>query len=358
MSIYIILNICIILFGWLSYLVVKKNPGTGRKNNGVFYVVLSFSLLVFISAFRGDFATDYKAYQYFFNHFKQFNILDIFHIRSWQEIGYTLFNIVIGIISQHELAIMVATSIVIIFLFYYRFIKDSQYIWLTILMFVSVGSYYTSFNMIRQMIAIAITFAGIGFLYEKKLVPYFLVVGLAATFHISALVMIPLGYMLTKFKPTLKNLLILVPVLIVLSFFIDTITAYMLRIFYQSYLVEGAYGMESINLKILVVPISIAIFVLAFRKKIDLKNYRNKIWINATIFYLVFTILSLNIKNFNRIAEYFLPFLYLIVPLVISKLGKKDRTIYLTTIPLLLTIYVLISMSGSGFDPYYFFWSN
>lgn len=352
------INFCTIIFGWISYSVVKRDPITGWQNNGAIYVFSSFFLLLFVSAFRGDFATDYQSYQFYFNYFKQFGILDIFHVRFWQEPGYTFLNIIIGTISQHELAIMIATSLIIIYLFYYRFVKDSPYIWLTVLMFISVGTYYTSFNMIRQMIAIAITFAGAGFLYEKKYVKYLLIVGIASTFHFSALVMIPLGYLLIKFNPTRRNMFFLLPIIILLYIFIDNITMSVVGIFYQSYLVKDAYGMEPINLKILVVPVAVSIFALVNRNLIELKNLKNRIWINSTIFYLIFVIFSIKIKNFNRIAEYFLPFLYLLVPSLIFSMQENDRIIYITIIPVLLTLYVLISIYGSGFDPYYFFWNN
>lgn len=359
MLMYVFVNISIIILALLSSMANKKTSLSYKKSDGKIFILISFTILFIVSAFRGDFATDYKAYINFFNFVKQSTILEMVSSRGWQEIGYVFFNVFIASISQSEIAIMIVTTLITLLLFYTRFVKDSVYIWLSILMFVSVGSYYTSFNMMRQMLAIAIVFAGMGFLYKNKLLKFIIVVIIASSIHISAIVMIPLGLVLKVFKPSVKNIMFFISGTIISSIFVKYIVAFIMKFVYFSYALEGAYGMEPINFKIVIVPISISVFALIYSSRsINLNDNKHRIWFNAVLFYLLFAILSLQIKNFNRLADYFLPFLYLLVPLEISKLKKSDKLFYLLLIPLLLTIYVYFAFKGGGFDPYYFYWSR
>lgn len=59
--------------------------------------------------------------------------------------------------------------------------------------------YYNYFSMMRQWMAVAITFWGSRYLRDDKMVKYFLICAIAAVFHPSALVMIPV-YFLVKGK--------------------------------------------------------------------------------------------------------------------------------------------------------------
>src|SRR5690625_6863286 len=97
--------------------------------------------------------------------------------------------------------------IMILICFYYQLNKYSVSVWLSVLMFVTAGSFYASFNISRQIVAVAIIFMGSSFLYNRKMIKYFLVVIFASFFHITSLIMVPF-YFILNFRINLRNLLL------------------------------------------------------------------------------------------------------------------------------------------------------
>jgi len=117
---------------------------------------------------------------------------------------------------------MIITSFIILLLFFREFKKYSPYIWLSVLMFITVGQFYTSFNIIRQIIAVAIIFSGSKYLYERNLSKYIFIVLLASTFHKTSIIMI-LFYFILNFKFNINKLVITLFALFVSMTFLDSI---------------------------------------------------------------------------------------------------------------------------------------
>lgn len=79
----------------------------------------------------------------------------------------------------------------------YSFRKYSEHFWLCFFLFVASTDYMSwMFNGMRQFLAVCITFAAFGFLVQKRFIPFCLITLLASTIHGSALLMIPMGYIM------------------------------------------------------------------------------------------------------------------------------------------------------------------
>lgn len=79
----------------------------------------------------------------------------------------------------------------------YTFRKYAEDFWLCIFLFVASTDYMSwMYNGIRQFIAVCLVFAGFGLMVKKKHLAYVVLVLIASTFHGTALLMLPFGYIM------------------------------------------------------------------------------------------------------------------------------------------------------------------
>lgn len=357
MPVYILVNVIIIFLG-LFYEIIKPKESVilDKKNKSdSFFVITSFILLFIVSAFRGDFTTDYNNYVYLFELYNRFRFFEVFHAGIYQEKGYIFLNRLIGVFTRNELYLFIVVSFITLLCFYSQFRRYSSYIWLSVLMFVTVGAFYTSFNIMRQILAVAIIFSGSKFLYERKFVKYCLVVALAALFHTSALVML-IFYFILNYKFSVKNLILIICAAVITMLYLENLLVIIQNMFYSVY-TDQSYGMTGLAFTNAVLPIAILIFTLFHYKKIDLSDIRNKIWVNAVIFYAFFSILGLKVEMVERISDFFAPYALLLIPLIFSQMKRNElKAIYMIGAVALLILYNFVVLSGTGYDPYYFIW--
>lgn len=110
-----------------------------------------------------------------------------------EDMGFTVFTSVIkhifGISYTPFLMITAVIQCLIVALVFRRFSASFCF---SFFLFIASGDYFSwIFNGVRQFLAVTITMAGFGYLLEGKHVKYILIVLLASTIHMSALIMLP-----------------------------------------------------------------------------------------------------------------------------------------------------------------------
>lgn len=96
--------------------------------------------------------------------------------------------------------------------------------WMSIFMFIATTDYISWVNNgLRQFVAVTITFAATGLMLKKKYVPTILLILLAATIHGSALLMLPIVFIIQG-KPWNKKTVLLVLASIAALYFADQFT--------------------------------------------------------------------------------------------------------------------------------------
>jgi hypothetical protein len=117
------------------------------------------------------------------------------------EYGYQLFDSIILNFSHNYFWLFLVSSIFIVFAYLLTIKKLSINYYYSLLIFVTFGFYTFFFNGLRQGIAMAFCFFGLPYLIEKRVVPYFITVFIASMFHVSALIMIPIYFLVNlRFK--------------------------------------------------------------------------------------------------------------------------------------------------------------
>lgn len=316
-----------------------------------------FLILLFVSSFRGDFTTDYPTYSNFFSTYRFYSFEDILKEDQLQELGYVVLNKIIGEFTDNSIYLFIITSFMILILYFHQIARDSKYAWLSLLLFITVGDYYPSFNILRQILAVAIIFSGSKYLYERNFYKYCIVILLAFLFHRSSIIMLPF-YFLLNLKISFKNIVTLFSGSLILILVFDKIFPIIQQYFYSNY-TSQSYGITGQSWMAALWPFTIAVFCTIHNNKFDKDSTKQNVWFNASIFYALFSILSIQIQLVQRLMYFFSPYILLAVPLIINKLPSKfDKLIYKVAFSFILLIWHFIAFSDSGYDPFYFIWQK
>lgn len=361
MGTYIFITISIIVLGALCSSYKFK---IGNKYIDV-SIIFAFIILCFFSAFRGDFTTDYNSYVYYFSRNLRWSFADIANINNsfTMEKGYVLLGRLIGEISDSPVFYIFCISVITIF-FYLKFIGKWSYIpWLSILLFSSLGDYYASYNLMRQILAAAIFLTGVEFLKNRKYIKYIIFVLLLSLIHVSAIAMIPIGFLLTR-KINFKQYLMIFGGTIVLILSLPTIISIVQTIIprFKNY----EYGMVAGSINS-VIPIAGIILFAFFCIYLDSGCYEfdielpiNRICLNATIFSAVLLLLgATQVYMVARLAYFLKPFSWILVANILASCkDERKKIIYTVLICVLSLAFVYITMVDTGYNPYYFIWNE
>lgn len=144
--------------------------------------------LIFFATFRDyTIGTDTPTYTSFF---RGSISVDNYIFDPRVEYGYQLFEYFILNISKQYFLLFFASSSIIVTSILYVIKKYSVNYFLSVFIYISFAFYTFYFNTLRQGISIAICMLGIYFFINKKIIPYFFIILLASTFHISAWIML------------------------------------------------------------------------------------------------------------------------------------------------------------------------
>lgn len=156
--------------------------------------IVILSALVSLPGFRYFVGTDFYIY---WSIFQSLEITDWSGSiqRSPHEIGYTAFSLAVKSVWPEPQAIVWATSVAAVVPMYIGLVRLSKNRAFSLYLYLSLGFYFTGFNQIRQSIALGLSVLAFSYFRQSR-VKYFLLMALAASFHVSAIV-VPLVQFLT-----------------------------------------------------------------------------------------------------------------------------------------------------------------
>lgn len=177
-------------FASLSNKYAIKSKDQSYKVNRVFWS-MSFIALFLPAAFRG-YGVDHQGYLDMYDYVKQYGASFFLHYSGMPEPLYALMNyIVINTVDKFQYIYCISAFITLFFTYlgFSRYVKKIN---LGICVFAFGFTYYLFiFGLVRISIAVGIIIYAYRFLETKKIIPYILCCIFAASFHYSALIMIP-----------------------------------------------------------------------------------------------------------------------------------------------------------------------
>ncbi|MDY0193881.1 MAG: EpsG family protein [Aliarcobacter butzleri] len=183
-----------------------------RKNTKLYYIIFLYFLILF-AGLRYNIGVDYQSYIDFFN-------LILSGQDIYMEDSFILLVKFINFIGGTEQLLFFIYAFLTItftskFIEYFSQNKVlSLYIYFTFAVF-----YFASFNGVRQALAVAIFVYSIKFIIEKNLLKYILFIVIATFIHKTAILMLPLYFILNKKLNIMKFFFIALGYYVILQFF-------------------------------------------------------------------------------------------------------------------------------------------
>lgn len=205
----------------------------------------------------------------------------------------------------------------------------------------------------RQTIALSIILLAFPLILQRKFIKYLICVGIAYLFHHSALVAIPLYFLLIK-RVTYKKRLIILSLTPLIFALRQSILHFVLLYFYSDY---SIYENESGSYATLLLYIVIW-GVYAATRKTDSDRVANFCEMAALTGIIIQMFVPLE-PNIYRIGFYYQIFNILLLPLAISNLSSipLKKIAYASAFTFFIILYSKFTYSDSGVNPYSFYWN-
>lgn len=292
-----------------------------NKIKNIVFLMIAFSQLFLIMAFRNKIGYDFNMYAVGFRNMASTGFSSI-NYKDW-EYGFNIFTKLIGLIPGIDYDIyMIILSVIAIVPTAIFIYKNSKVPWVSTILYVNMFMFFMSMNFLRQMIAISILFLAWECMKKKKFILFALLIIAASFFHQTILVMLP-AYFLVKMRPGIKELIMYG--FILLWFYSASTNAIELvtSIYHEEYN-ESMFVKEGVSLVYAILPIIIVAcaFVLAKTKTIDLTR-ENKYLINLSLIGAIMMLTMSKHSIIERLSYYFIPFMIILVPAIYDSLKLR-----------------------------------
>ncbi len=358
---------CISLILFLNYLAcVKSNIkynslGEKYQHPNMIFFTLTILAMLLLYSLRGWTGTDTGIYNSSFKIMSHTSLKNIylyshdwlFYVLQW--FNYRIFS---GNLICNNMVIGAIVYIPILI----TYVKYSGNYKLALMFYIITSSFFFAFNGQRQAVAMSIIFAGYPLLVNKKYIPYTLIILFAYNFHSTALLMIPIMFLLTR-KTNSKVFIFTTLIMTISSIFLWQLWDSMFELLgmlgqerlvdeYSGITAEDAPGANILRLLVTVAPAAMGII---FYNKLESKNNNFHLLLNNAILGSVFMLAATRTWYFARLTTYF-SYTTPILLIELSKVfNKRSKKIYYICIAMLFIIYLYFYLRmDSNLLPYNF----
>ena len=320
------------------------------------YVILFLVLTIFVGT-RFETGPDIFNYEAFFSQVPPLNVL----LKNFSDYSYIplepAYKIVsgtfryLGFTFNGFLLVFSASFVALVF----KMIpKYSSMAYFSVMLYLYYG-YFTGFSAIRQVLAAAIFFVAIYYVYNKNLYKYLATLVVATMFHLSAIVIVPM-YWLSKVRwSKMQYFLVLICVFgIRLSGIISSFTGYLFGVLnFSNYQLmndkvqmyadaEGGY----LGTMVLEWLFLLIVFIVKY-DELEESNKYFKIIFNFFFFGFIYYSFFSAIGDFGRIVVYFKLIYLIIIPMLVNLYeDKKAKFLLISLFSVLVLIRILISVNA------------
>lgn len=327
-----------------------------KKYHKVFILIAMISLIV-VSGFRYKSGTDFQTYT------ENYEVMIENESQDMQDgdSGFSILCKLLSNISKDPQIMFLSTSIITNIFIVFILMKYSIRFELSMWLYITTYTYYSTFNGLRQWMAAAIVFGGTKYLlYERNFNKYLFIVLFASLFHASALVMIPIYFTIDSKTFSKRNLIIILGFMFAVfaySKFLPILGSILEGTPYAHYMedfMNDTNGIHPLRLVVYFAPIGVFLLyykVLNLKKEIKVDRLLNMCIIGFLIMFM-----ALRQVYFARLVFYFDLYYLLLIPMIIDIGDKKFRRLfyYIISIGYFVFSYVLLLSGESWILPYTF----
>lgn len=319
------------------------------------FLIFVIGGLIIIAGFRGDFTQDYPNYTWLYKY--DYSVKSWYDVFGDREFGFAILNKIAFIVSDKTFVLMLLIAAITMYCYYKIFRSYSEEYFLSIIMLAILDNYIISFNLMRNICACALFLLASQLIWKGKLSQYIISILAISTIHKTAILMIPMYWILRFDYKKKKNQLVTLSVIAVFSIFMlefDKIVWFIQGVLGYEW-ENSMYGIERGSLGSLMKTIILFIIVLSLIRRTNYSDTKERVWVNGCIMNVVFQICSYRMFMMQRIGFYFSGFFLLLIPLLISRINTKKQWFYKIGITVFIFFYAILFRSN---NIYYTFWNN
>ncbi|ASB87266.1 EpsG family protein [Bacillus sonorensis] len=355
MDIYL-LNVGIVfVWSWFAKMYGKEDHSlpTGYRPNAIIAIVPLVSLVI-VAGLRYKVGTDYQTYMLLYELAGKYDSLaEIFGFggaKASTDPGFTALLWLLNHITSDPQIMFVTVAAVT-----YLFIVKTLYIYgrpfeLSMFLFLGMFYYYASFNGIRQYMVAGILFWAVKYVIGGNWVRYVITVLICSLFHSSALIMIPVYFIVRRkaWSPLMGclTLLFLAGTFMYQKFLSVFIVMLENSSYghYEEWLMKNSNGMNSIKIIVLLIPLVLAF---CFREQLRKRWPEIDYIVNFCLIGFLFGVLATKDVIFARFNIYFGLYQLILVPYFVRIFEPKSNALFYIMI---LICYFLYSFMLMPFD--------
>lgn len=304
------------------------------------FLILSFFVLWYVSANRYGIGTDYKLYENMYYEITSIsNIKEGIRSFAYVEPGWVLFNYFVYIFFGDVTYIFSLSSFITLLLFYIFIYKNNNSnLWVSVLIYGCIF-YLQSFNLVRQFMAMSICLFCIKYINQKNIFKFIGVILIATLFHFSAIVFIPIYFLIKNIeKLKVSKYFLLIGIVVIMLFYNQILTLIINITGFEKYSIYYSNGIN-ISYSDIIFKLVLLIIVSLNLKVIKKDNVNIYRIINIYYIGILLSFLSFFAPFIGRISYYFEMCLVIIIPNILKYYKGYTRIIFNYSILIILYIY-------------------
>jgi transmembrane protein EpsG len=204
----------VFFFSFFARYYAKTDINAISMGTNKIFALGAFLSLVLVSGLRANIGDTY-----FYKHSYENNDFTWDQIETMDSVGFGILQMILKRFSDDPQILIFTTAIITNIIIVYVFLKYSRHFELSTYVYITGGLYLVTMNGIRQSLTAAIIFMATRYIIKGNFIAYSLIVLFASTFHESALVLIPI-YFLVRYRAWSRAtlMLLLIAVVIVIGF--------------------------------------------------------------------------------------------------------------------------------------------
>lgn len=170
--------------------------GTHSKKN--IYLLMCLDLMFFAIFRAPDVGADWTSYVYTYQRIVNMSwqqIFDSVSFLSGSELGYTILNKLISLISENPQALVIVLALIVFPVQFVLIYKYSDRPGLSLLVYVAMDGFEFGYTYLRQACAYTFIIFSFKYIRERKFLKFFVFVFIAFLFHRSAILVIPFYFL-------------------------------------------------------------------------------------------------------------------------------------------------------------------
>ena len=284
------------------------------------FFFLACAILVFVAGCRYNVGGDYWAY---YSWYKDYADSFFERLREFNEPGLSfIFWLTTKVWNDGFACILIVDAIMILLVL--KVLRDNtDNIPLGLILYALI-CWISTFNGMRQALAVAVFFCGLPYLRDKKIVKFGIIVFLAFLCHKSALVM-ALLYIVVHRKIDAKNIIILAIASVAVIYSYDRVFNFTNELLDKELNTDSAYISRSVNLLRVAANMAPGIYFVAKNWKRE-ADEKSTFYLNLLIIHGLIALVTLNSAYLARLNMYTAPFVVISICELVKR-EKRNRTI-------------------------------